>query len=135
MARKCDQFAAELVANAPFLSPVLLEEQEYWRPELAPETCLMGRLGNALVRHWGDLHARDKMKISGLIESAVSGDDKHLGVVVATGLVEAMLNAAQTPKCTEADVLAFLGTEARSHAEGWLAFYAGEDPTKSVDVS
>jgi hypothetical protein len=119
----CDAFGDELIHILPFLGALDQQERTSWSPETPPRTILFGQFGRAIIGAWPSLGAEQREALSSAIEAAAMSQDEGLGTAVLTGLVEAMLNAAQSDMCSEKDVLDFLGANARSYAVAWMKFY------------
>lgn len=93
-----------------------------WHPEEPPATAMFGVFGLRIADDFRSTDVDTKRHLFSLIEQAMQSADEDLRTVVATGLIEALVNRAELTTGLWEEIVPFLGPRSRRHAEAWLAF-------------
>ncbi len=107
-----------LAAASPVLAAHLQAVRRDWAPDEPPATIVMGELGLRIVEA-GDAVADDELaRIAGAVEAALADGPDAVKDAVATGLLEAAMNATAVQP-SGARFLRHLGARARAYCQAW----------------
>jgi hypothetical protein len=116
-----------LCAVAPALAATVASSREEWAPDEPPATIVLGELGTALVESCDALGDGALEGAARVIETALEHGSKDVQDAVATGLIEAAMNAAtRDPRGVR--FLRQLGPLARGYARAWDEFGGVKTP-------
>jgi hypothetical protein len=111
------------------LSPILKEEFdkqiEYWKPEAPPETTIYGDIGWAIIDNIDKFDDTTRVRIFEKMESGIEATNEPLGTVVATGMVEGIVNLILEDRKNFEKFLGYMGKKTREHAIAWADFDLG----------
>lgn len=96
---------------------------DYWEGEEEPPfTSLFSNIGTAIVHDFSTFDDAVRSEIFAHIELGMNSNDEYLATAVATGLVEALVNASDDNPELWNKIESCLGSESRSHALAWKKF-------------
>lgn len=116
------EFVTEFVRGSKELEKNLKEINEYWSPDLPPETVALSGLGKKLIElifNHGQRYLLEKLHI---VETAMSTDGDSLSEIVATGLIESLVDCCCEDNQKMRALLDHLGPKSLEHAKGWIEF-------------
>lgn len=105
-------------------SKVTIEKfQVYWKGEDdLPFTSLFSNIGTAIACDIPIFDEATCSEIFSHIELGMNSDDEYLATAVATGLVEALVNASDDNSVLWHKIESHLGFESKKHALAWKNF-------------
>jgi hypothetical protein len=98
----------------------------HWAPHEPPLTVAMGGIARSLIDRADQLREAELCAVFDVVETILSTGTQPEQDAVATGLLEALLAAADRNTVSGARVLSFAGPKAAEYLRAWNAFTRGD---------
>ncbi len=115
-------FVQTLINLSPNLHEIYCNALEYWKPVEPPITVLLGELGRQIVSDFASAEPITNKSIFSCIEIAMHSQDLELTSAVGTGLIEAIVNYAESQKLIWPSVYLMFGDASKKYADAWILF-------------
>lgn len=116
------QYLNNLLAGAPSLKERLDRCFKYWDPEVPPTTIVFGEVGTAIAENMKALSPEALTRIFSQIEEGMTHESSELREGVGTGLIEALVAAADKQPELWLHLDRMLGAASSEHAAAWRKF-------------